>query len=259
MITAGEGLPPALILAGGQGTRLRAVVADRPKVMAEVAGQPFLAHQIAYLRAQGVTRIVLLVGYRHEQVRQHFGDGAAWGVHIEYAVEATPLGTAGAIKHAAPWLTGPALVLNGDSYCAVDLAALAAAHARWRAGDGRCVGTLALVHVDDGGAFGRVVLAGDRIASFAEKDAGGAAGWVNAGVYLFEPALLTWIEAGRPVSLEHETLPRVLAGGDHLYGFRSEGYFVDIGTPAGYSAYQRHVAGATSAAPVDAAHQREAP
>ncbi len=233
----------ALILAGGLGTRLQAVVPDRPKAMADVAGQPFLAHQLAFLRHQGIRQVVLLTGHRHQQLRQHFGDGRSWGLRIDYMVEEAPLGTAGALRHAAAWATQRFLALNGDSFLQLNLAELLAAHAAHRADDGLCLGTLALARVPDARAYGQVGLdAAGRISSFAEKTDRPEPGLVNAGLYVFEPALLDRIPPGRPVSLERETLPGVLAVGGHLYGHPTAGYFVDIGTPAGYRAFRRWVA-----------------
>ena len=116
----------ALILAGGLGTRLRSVVADQPKPMAPTAGKPFLQYLVEWLRDQGFDDLVLCVGHRADQVRAHFGDGRRWGVQVAYAVERTPLGTAGALKNAGEHVTGTTLVLNGDSYLEVDLRAMIA-------------------------------------------------------------------------------------------------------------------------------------
>jgi NDP-sugar pyrophosphorylase family protein len=228
---------PALILAGGAGTRLRAVVSDRPKPMAPVAGRPFLELQVAWLARQGVRRVVLCTGYLHEHVRSHFGDGRAFGVHVEYSVEPSPLGTAGALKLAEGLAgRGPFLVANGDSLLDVDLAGLVAAHAAHRAANASCVGTLVLCTVPDAREFGRVEIdAQRRVVRFDEKSATQAGpALVNAGVYCLEPTLLELVAPGRAASLERETLPLALSKQLALFGHPVEGPFVDIGTPRGY-------------------------
>jgi mannose-1-phosphate guanylyltransferase len=227
-----------LILAGGLGTRLQAIVADRPKPMAEVKGKPFLEYQIAALRAQGFAEIVLCVGYRAEQIQEYFGDGRRWDVHIEYAVEKELLGTAGAIRNAAPLITGTFLVWNGDSYLELDLAALVHFHRQRRSSDSRTLGSIATVRVEDATAYGTLELDKEgRILAFREKSHAGA-GYINGGVYVLEPDILAFIPAGRPVSLERETFPLALASGWHLYGYPVQGFFVDIGTPEGYERFR---------------------
>jgi len=231
----------ALILAGGLGTRLRHVVSDRPKPMALAGGKPFLEYQIEFLRAQGWTDIVLCLGHQAGQISQHFRDGRKWGVRIRYAVETELLGTAGALRNAAPFIDGPFLVLNGDSYLQADLPALLAFHRGQRAADPQTIGALAAVHVEDASAYGTLELdEGQRIRSFREK-ASAAAGWVNGGIYVLEPEILSHIPPGRPVSLEKETFPLLLERGYRLYAHPVSAFFVDIGTPAGYARFQRHV------------------
>jgi NDP-sugar pyrophosphorylase family protein len=233
---------PALILAGGAGTRLRPVVSDRPKPMASVGGRPFLELQIESLRRAGVARFVLCVGYMRRHIEEHFADGGRFGVAIEYSVEDEPLGTGGALRLAAGRVAGPFLALNGDSYLDADLADLARAHAQSRAADPRCLGTLALAAVSDPRAFGCVRTdPSGRILRFEEKPGSEGPAHVNAGVYLLERALLDRIPEGRPVSLERETFPALLADGFHLYGREADGFFVDIGTPDGYRRFGEYV------------------
>ncbi|MGB9880036.1 MAG: nucleotidyltransferase family protein [Anaerolineae bacterium] len=231
----------ALILAGGLGTRLQALVKDRPKPMAEVKGKPFLEYQIQALRDQGFTEIVLCVGHLGEQIQDYFGDGRRWGVYIAYAVEKELLGTAGAIRNAAPFLAGPFLVCNGDSYLELDMQALVQFHRQRRSSDPRALGSIATVAVDDATAYGTLELdEAGRILSFREKSRAGA-GWINGGVYVLEPDIFALIPPGRPVSLERETFPLALASGWHLYGYPVQGFFVDIGTPEGYERFRHYV------------------
>ncbi len=215
------------ILAGGLGTRLRSCVADRPKVLAPVRGRPYLTYLLNPLAAAGLRDVVLLTGYRAEQVRDALGERYG-GMRLHYSVEAEPLGTGGAVRLALPFLHTPAvLLLNGDSYCDVDLVAFSAFHAR-HGGDA----SLVLCRVADAARFGRVSAAGDRIERFGEKDGGGP-GWINAGVYLLKRDVIAALPAGRPISLERDILPQLAADG-RLFGYRCVGRFLDIGTPESY-------------------------
>jgi len=230
-----------LILAGGLGTRLREDVPDRPKPMAPAAGKPFLEYLVEWLRDQGFDDLVLCVGHRADHVRGHFGDGRRWGVQIAYAIETSPLGTAGALKNAGEHVADTALVLNGDSYLEVDLQAVVAAHRARRAADGRAVATLAAARVEHTGAGGALEIDDDgRIVGFREKSEEGP-GWINAGIYVLEPEVWEAIPEGRAVSIERETFPRLLAQGYHLYAYPVGGFFVDIGTPQGYRRFQQYV------------------
>jgi len=231
----------ALILAGGLGTRLREAVPDRPKAMAPAAGKPFLEYLVEWLRDQSFDHLVLCLGHRADQVRDHFGDGREWGVHIAYAVEATPLGTAGALKSAREYVTGTTLVLNGDSYLEVDLRAMVGTHQANRAADSRALGTLAAVRVEDTAAGGALEIDGaGRIVGFRERGETGP-GWINGGIYVLEPEVWDAIPKAQPVSIERETFPSLLAEGHHLYSYPAFGFFVDIGTPQGYERFQQYM------------------
>ncbi len=222
-----------IILAGGLGTRIRAEFPDVPKPLIPVCGKPFLERQIQLLAAQGFDQFTLCVGYRAPQIIEYFGTGAAWKVNISYSVEPSPVGTAGALKHAASAFHGTSLVLNGDTYLDVDYHALLASHNRHIF---EIVGTLALVDVPNSARFGEVKLADDdRIIAFNEKAAGHAiSGLINAGAYVLEPQLLDLIPGGQASSLEREIFPALAAAG-RLGGAIVVGSFMDIGTPAGYA------------------------
>jgi D-glycero-alpha-D-manno-heptose 1-phosphate guanylyltransferase len=229
----------AVILAGGLGTRLRATVPDRPKVLAPVGGRPFLAFLLDRLVAANISHAVLAVGYRGEQVVNVFG--SRYGpLALSYAHEETLLGTGGALRHALPLVrSDPVLVLNGDSYCAVDLDQFAMWHRQ-----ARSPGALAVTWVPDARRFGSVAATDDgTITAFVEKSASGpvsvpvgtdagAGGWVNAGIYLLSHELLQSIPTGRPVSLEHDTFPAWIGRG--LRGFRTDAELLDIGTKPSY-------------------------
>jgi NDP-sugar pyrophosphorylase family protein len=218
----------AVILAGGLGTRLKSVVADRPKVLAEVHGRPFLAYLLDRLAAAAVRRTVLCTGHLGEQIHERFG--AKFGnMTLIYSQESAPLGTAGALRLALSAVESPsALVLNGDSYCDVDLRAFADHHDALGS-----EATLVLARVPDSARFGQVDFEPDhRIRAFLEKGARPGAGWINAGVYLIARAAAETIPAGRAVSLEREVFPAWI--GRRFYAFPSEGRFLDIGTPESY-------------------------
>jgi NDP-sugar pyrophosphorylase family protein len=222
----------AVILAGGLGTRLRATVADRPKVLAEVRGRPFLAYLLDRLCMAGVGEIVISIGYRGADVRAAFGT-AYRGRPLRYAEESSPRGTAGALRALLPELdSDPVLVLNGDSCCEVDLAELW----RWHATRGANA-TLCLVHVPDARRFGRVAVnEHGGIEGFVEKGEAREAGWINAGVYVLSHSVLEVIPPGRGVSLERQILPAWIGRG--LWGMRVAGRFIDIGTAESYRAAQ---------------------
>ena len=230
------------VLAGGFGTRLRAVVADRPKVLAPVLGRPFLSYLLAQLARAGVPESVLLTGYLAEQVEAECGAAFA-GMRLAYSVETSALGTAGALRHAAPHLTRSlVLVLNGDSYCDLDLPAFFAQHVR---GGAEC--SVALTEVPDVARYGKVTLGDDRrIARFEEKSAAGGRGWINAGVYLLARHLLDEIPANGAVALERELFPRWAAEG-RCHGFPTAGRFLDIGTPESYACAEAFFAGRRAA------------
>ena len=223
----------AAILAGGLGTRLRSVVADRPKVLAEIRGRPFLAHLLDQLAAAGVRYVVLCTGYLGEQVQSLFGDSYG-NLRLVYSQELSPLGTAGALRLALPLLKSDSvLVMNGDSFCEADLRTFWAWHCA-RGADA----TLLLTQMPKTKRYGRVhVDAEGVVLSFDEKGDKRGTGWINAGIYLLNHRLLLTIPANRAVSLEREMFPAWIGRG--LYGYRSEGRFLDIGTPKAYDVAER--------------------
>lgn len=235
----------ALILAGGLGTRLRDTLGALPKPMAPVRGKPFLEYQLCALRAQGVTDIVLSVGYRAAVICDYFASGARWGVHIRYSQEGQPRGTAGALKLAAPLLEEFFFVLNGDTFTEFPLTALAAFHRQQHA-----LGTLALCAQRDPRAYGAVTLATNgRVIDLREKKAAPPPDeepvLVSAGMYVLERSVLAAIPSDRAVSLETETFPQLVARGAPLYGLVLPGYFIDIGTAATLAQFERDLATGT--------------
>lgn len=213
----------SVILAGGRGTRLRAISGGTPKPLINVGDRPFIAYLIENLRRFGVSEIVFLVGPFARDYAAQLGDGAAMGVHALHVPEDPPAGTAGALLHAARHLAPEFLLLNGDSYFDINLLDLAV---RPRCRD--ALAALALAQLADVDRFGSVSLADDLITSFSEKAATGP-GLINGGVYWLKRDLLSEVGAV-PASLEHDVLPRLAARGA-LLGFVYPGRFIDIGTP----------------------------
>lgn len=226
----------AVVLAGGLGTRLRSVVADRPKVMAEIHGRPFLTYLFDQLVAAGLSHVVVCTGYLGTQVSSFFG--ASYGsLRISYSQESSPLGTAGALRLALPLLeSNPVLVLNGDSFCDADLMGFSSWHLERRA-----AASLVLTRMSDTARFGRVrINAEAAVTGFEEKSNRSGPGWINAGIYLVDRHLLQTIPAVGAVSLEREIFPEWIGRG--LCGYESHGRFLDIGTPESLAAAEEFFA-----------------
>jgi NDP-sugar pyrophosphorylase family protein len=217
----------AIILAGGLGTRLRSVVPDLPKPMADVGGRPFLDYLLRQLARGGFDDVILATGHRAEAIEQYFGRGGGHGMRLAYSREPQPLGTGGALKLAERHLAGDRIVvMNGDSFFDIPIRELVATHERSGA-----TATLALSHRDEAGRYGSVELdAGGAVTGFAEKTASAAPGLVNGGVYVVERSVVAAMPAGVPVSLEHDVFPSLVGRG--LHGVAFDGAFIDIGVPA---------------------------
>lgn len=220
----------AVILAGGLGTRLRPVVADRPKALAEIRGRPFLAYLLDELVAARVGEVVLCTGYLGAQLESAFGDSYR-NMRLRYSQESSPLGTAGALRLVLPLLkSDPVLVMNGDSFCHTDLEDFR----RWHQAKGGKA-TLLLAQVSDTRRYGKVHLDTDgRVRRFQEKETTEGPGWINAGIYLLAREVLETIAPTVAISLEREVFPALVDRG--LYAFTSPGPFLDIGTPEAYAA-----------------------
>jgi D-glycero-alpha-D-manno-heptose 1-phosphate guanylyltransferase len=223
----------AIILAGGLGTRLREAVPDLPKPMAPINGRPFLEHQLDYWIGQGVHRFVLSIGYRHEMVTRHFGTSYR-GIPLDYAIEPSPLGTGGGLLLAAERLSreAPFLVLNGDTYFEVKLAALRRFHES-RKSDW----TFALFRTAEAGRYMGMSIAADGRIIALKSGAGEPGQLANGGVYLVQPGTLSSSggTATGKVSLEDDMLPAAFAAGCRFYGLECSGTFIDIGVPADYA------------------------
>jgi len=217
-----------LILAGGLGTRLKPVIFDRPKVLAPVAGRPFLSILLDQMSRAGFNRVILCTGYMSGQVEAEFGTEYN-GLSLIYSREDIPLGTGGALCHALPLISSETvMVMNGDSFVDIDLNLFL----QWFIGKG-CDAALVLTKMNDASRYGLVdVDTNGLITAFQEKNTKGGPGWINAGVYLLKKTVIETIPQGRPFSIERKFFPS-LAGRD-LYGYCSKGAFIDIGLPESY-------------------------
>jgi NDP-sugar pyrophosphorylase family protein len=222
----------AVILAGGLGTRLRGVVCDKPKVLAEVNNRPFIQYLLDQLSASGIRRTVLCTGYLGDQIEKTFGAGYEQ-MRLAYSREPEPLGTGGALRLALPLLeTEQVMVLNGDSYCSLDHTIFFDFHAEKLASMSLC-----LTEVADVSRYGAVQVDRDgRILKFEEKGVRSGAGAINAGIYLIGRPLIEAIPPKAAVSLEKDVIPTAISAG--LFGFNSGGRFIDIGIPSDYEAAQ---------------------
>lgn len=229
----------AVVLVGGEGTRLRPLTLETPKPMIPVMNVPFLERTLVRLKDAGIEDVILPAGYLPEAITSYFGDGSKLGLTIRYVIEETPLGTAGALKNVQEFITGPFFVLNGDVLTSLDLRAMRADHER-KGG----LGSLHLIRVEDPSAFGCVVHdASGRITAFVEKPKRSEAPTdeINAGTYLLEAEVLDAIPAGRPVSIERETFPQLIAAGKKLYAYTTDDYWIDLGNPHAYLAAHRQI------------------
>lgn len=221
----------AVVLVGGKGTRLRPLTLSAPKPMLPTAGTPFLSHLLSRIKAAGITHVVLGTSYRAEVFQDYFGDGSELGLEIEYVVEDVPLDTAGAIRNVYDRLRADdAVIFNGDILSGADLGALVRTH-RESAADV----TLHLQRVDDPSRFGSVPTdETGRVLEFLEKTPNPPTDQINAGCYVFRRSVIESIPVGRPVSVERETFPSLLASGAHVHGFIDSSYWLDVGTPEAF-------------------------
>ncbi|WP_018180616.1 sugar phosphate nucleotidyltransferase [Jongsikchunia kroppenstedtii] len=228
MMNVGNPSVQAVILVGGKGTRLRPLTLSAPKPMLPTAGVPFLTHLLSRIRAAGITDIVLGTSFKAEVFEEHFGDGSDLGLSLTYVTETEPLGTGGAIRNVLGALTADTvLVFNGDVLGGTDVSAVLGTHA-----DSGADVTLHLVRVGDPRAFGCVPTdSTGRVTAFLEKTQDPPTDQINAGCYVFKRSVIEEIPSGRPVSVEREVFPGLLARGRHVQGHVDAGYWRDMGTP----------------------------
>ena len=240
----------AILLVGGRGTRLSPITDEIPKPMLPIAGLPVTEHQILAAKRAGVKTLVLATSYLAEVFTPYFGDGSKWGIDLRYAIEKEPLGTGGAIAHAAAELNESeketVLIFNGDVISDHDISAQIATHLKSSADV-----TLHLIHVEDARAFGCVPTDSQgRVTAFLEKMDQPVTNWINAGCYIFSRAVIDSIPKGVVTSVERETFPALIAADRRIFGYKENSYWLDIGTPqALFKASKDRVIGGFSAHP----------
>ena len=217
-----------VILAGGLGTRLRRVVSDRPKVMAEINGKPFLCYLLDQLAEENIERVIISTGYMAGKIEEAVGFSYK-GMKVDYSEEETPLGTGGSLKLAGQIVnTKHCLVMNGDSYTEFDLDSLLIKHQKRNTSV-----TIIVKVVDNTSCYGTIQMdEKNRITDFTEKGNTSGKGIINTGVYLMKTSVLYAIPEKIHYSLENDFFPRMVGNG--IYGYETKGKFIDIGTPASY-------------------------
>jgi mannose-1-phosphate guanylyltransferase/phosphomannomutase len=222
----------AVIMAGGEGTRLRPLTSNSPKPMLPLVNRPMMEHIIDLLKLHGIDEIVVTVAFMANSIRTYFGDGSEFGVSIAYATEETPLGTAGSVRNAMDHLGERFLVISGDVLTDIDLGAIMAFHDERGA-----MATIGLAHVENPLEFGIVITRDDgRIERFLEKPTWGQvfSDTINTGIFVLEPEIFDHIDADRPVDFSSEVFPKLLAGDLPLLGAIADGYWEDVGTLDSY-------------------------
>jgi mannose-1-phosphate guanylyltransferase len=246
----------AVVLVGGQGTRLRPLTYTTPKSLLPIANQPFLERQLDWLARHGIDEVVLSLGYMPDAFRAHFPTDRFGDLPLRYAVEPEPLGTAGGIRFAADGVDERVVVCNGDVLTGLDLGAMIRLHE-----DRGAAATIHLARVEDPSAFGVVPTRDDgEVIAFVEKPPVDCApsNWINAGTYVLEPEVLAIIPTGVEVSIERETFPRMLERPGRLYALQSDAYWLDIGTPHKYlEAHADLLGGRLGAVPAPGAREIE--
>jgi mannose-1-phosphate guanylyltransferase len=229
----------ALILVGGEATRLRPLTCNTPKSMVPVLNTPFLEHVIRYLGSHGVKDIILAQGFLPRPMEEYFQDGSRLGIKLTYALEAKPMGTAGAVKNAEHLLQDTFLVLNGDIFTDLDITAMLQFHQQRRA-----VATIALAPVEDPTAYGLIETTSDgRVTRFMEKPSWDqiTTNMINAGTYILNKEILKKVPAQTNFSFERQLFPNLLDQGEGVYAYPSSSYWIDIGTPEKYLQLHRDI------------------
>jgi len=222
----------AVVMAGGSGSRLRPLTVNRPKPMVPIVDRPVMGHILRLLKRHGLTDVVVTLQYMAEAIQDYFGDGHSLGMNIKYSVEEVPLGTAGSVKLAQNLLDDTIVVISGDAITDIDLTAIINYHRQKQA-----LATITLYRVDNPLEYGVVIIDEDgRIQQFLEKPSWGEviSDTVNTGIYVLEPQVLDYFEAGTQFDFSQDLFPILLERKDPLYGYVADGYWCDIGNLAEY-------------------------
>jgi mannose-1-phosphate guanylyltransferase/phosphomannomutase len=222
----------AVIMAGGEGTRLRPLTSNQPKPMMPIANRPMMEHIIELLKRHGFDDIVVTVAFQANAIRTYFGNGSEFGVSMVYATEETPLGTAGSVRNAMDELDEPFLVISGDVLTDIDLGSIVSFHQ-----DRKAMATIGLKSMENPLEFGIVITREDgSIERFLEKPTWGQvfSDTINTGIYVLDPSIFDYIEAGKSVDFSSDVFPRMLDEGMAVFGHVLSGYWEDVGTLDAY-------------------------
>ena len=222
----------AVIMAGGEGTRLRPLTSTQPKPMMPIANRPMMEHIVQLLKRHGFDDIVVTVAFQANAIRTYFGDGSEFGVRMVYATEENPLGTAGSVRNAMAELDEPFLVISGDVLTDIDLAAIVEFHREHKA-----LATIGLKAMENPLEFGIVITRDDgSVERFLEKPSWGQvfSDTINTGIYVLEPEIFDYIVPDKSVDFSSDVFPRLLDDGKPLFGYVAEGYWEDVGTLDAY-------------------------
>lgn len=243
----------AVVMAGGEGSRLRPLTLGRPKPMVPILNVPVMEHIITLLKRHHITEVVVTVHYMASVIEDYFGDGSDFGVHIRYALEETPLGTAGSVKNAEHMLNEPFIIISGDALTDIDLTSVLRYHEERQA-----KATLVLVHVTNPLEYGVVITDGQgAVQRFLEKPSWGEvfSDTVNTGIYVLDPSVLDLIPAGKPFDFSSEVFPQLLERRDPMFGYVADGYWCDVGSLADYMKASFDLAEGRVALPLPLARQ----
>ena len=229
----------AIILVGGLGTRLRPLTCDTPKSLVPILGTPFIEHMLKWLMKYGVHEVILTLSHLAPAIQQYLGDGQSIGMKIRYIQEPSPLGTAGAVGNAALSIDEPFLVLNGDIFTEIDISEMQALHKHKGA-----TATIALTPVENPSAYGLVKTNAEGfVLGFTEKPEVSAVNdnFINAGIYILEPEVLSLIPPGENYSFERGVFPDLVKEKKTFFAYSSSSYWIDIGTPEKYTQLNRDI------------------
>ncbi|GCE20411.1 sugar phosphate nucleotidyltransferase [Dictyobacter kobayashii] len=223
----------AVVMAGGEGSRLRPLTIRRPKPMVPIVGKPVMEHILNLLKRHGITEVVVTVQYLASNIEDYFGNGSQLGMRITYSREDVPLGTAGSVKNAEDQLTEPFLVISGDALTDYDLTELIKYH-----NEKKSLATLLLAHVHNPLEYGVIITNEEgHITQFLEKPSWGEvfSDTINTGIYVLDPKVFTYFERDKQFDFSQELFPMMLKQGDPIYGYVApEGYWCDVGSLSEY-------------------------
>ncbi|MGD0355319.1 MAG: NDP-sugar synthase [Dehalococcoidia bacterium] len=238
----------AIILVGGEGTRLRPLTYTVVKSMVPVVNKPFIEHVILRLAEHGINEIVLAMGYKPDSIFEYFRNNSEPNIKLSYSLEEKPLGTAGAVKRAGSQVKETFFVLNGDVYTDIDYTDMLNFHR-----NNKAKATIALTRVEDPTKFGVVETdQNGRVQRFIEKPSWDkvTSHWINAGIYILEPDVLNYIPEGEFYMFERAVFPEMLEKGEPVYAYASDAYWIDMGTPEKYHQLNCNILGGNCVSPL---------